>query len=90
LRVYLQVETLAAQKVLLQLNKSLSVRPSKKLIEDVEQLLGAGSVQLRGDGARRLKRLEQKKLFAEEAAVEEPALVSEDAAMASMDAEEMQ
>jgi DNA polymerase-3 subunit alpha len=87
LRVYLQVESPQSQKVLLQLNKELSVRPSKRLVEDVEALLGSGSVQLRGDGARRLKRLEQQKLFADAAVVDEAPAMSEEAAMASMDAE---
>ena len=68
LRVYLQVETSESQKVLLQLNKELAVRPSKKFVDEIELLLGQGSVQLKGDGARRLKRLEQQKLFAEETA----------------------
>jgi DNA polymerase-3 subunit alpha len=89
LRVYLQVETDQAQKVLIQLGKDLSVRPSQKLVDEVEHLLGDGSVQLRGEGARRLKRLEQKKLFAEEAAVaEEPtAAMDEAAVLAAMDAQ---
>jgi DNA polymerase-3 subunit alpha len=87
LRVYLQVDSPDAQKVLLQLNKSLSVRASKKLIEDVEALLGIGSVQLRGEGARRLKRLEQRKLFTEEANVEESPVISEEATLAAMDAQ---
>jgi DNA polymerase-3 subunit alpha len=89
LRVYLQVETPQAQKVLLQLGKPLSVRPSKRFVEDVEQLLGNGTVQLRGEGARRLKRLEQQKLFAEAAVAEEApatAASTEDAAVAAMDA----
>jgi DNA polymerase III alpha subunit/intein/homing endonuclease len=89
LRVYLQVETPQAQKVLLQLGKPLSVRPSRRFVEDVEQLLGSGTVQLRGEGARRLKRLEQQKLFAETAVAEEPpatAASTEDAAVAAMDA----
>jgi DNA polymerase-3 subunit alpha len=87
LRVYLQLETVQSQRVLLQLRKELSVRPSRKLIDDVEQLLGAGSVQLRGEGARRLKRIEQQKLFREESSVDESPAMSEEAALASMDAE---
>ncbi len=86
LRVYLQVETPQYQKVLLQLGKNLSVRPSKQLVDDVEMLLGSGCVQLRGDGARRLRRIEQQRLFAEEAATEEtPALPSEEQVLAEMD-----
>jgi hypothetical protein len=46
-------------------------------------------VQLKGDGARRLKRLEQQRLFAESgAATESEALpATEDAAVAAMDAQ---
>jgi DNA polymerase-3 subunit alpha len=89
LRVYLQVETPEAQKVIIQLGKELSVRPSKRFVEDVEQILGNGTVQLRGDGARRLKRLEQQKLFKEEAVATEeaPQATSEEAVLATMDAQ---
>jgi DNA polymerase-3 subunit alpha len=89
LRIYLQVEMPDARKVLMQLPKPLSVRPSKQLLTDVEQILGAGTVQLRGEGARRLKRIEQQKLFAESAEPQtnEPAASSEDAVVAAMDAQ---
>ena len=89
LRVYLQVETEQSQKVLLQLGKSLSVRPSKQFVDDVEMLLGNGSVQLRGDGSRRLKRLEQQRLFKDEAAATDEITVAptEEQALAAMDAQ---
>ncbi|WP_428936848.1 DNA polymerase III subunit alpha [Fontivita pretiosa] len=66
LRVYLQVETAQTQKVLLQLGRELSVRPSRQLIQAVEHLLGSGTVQLRGEGSRRLRRIEQQKLFTDD------------------------
>jgi DNA polymerase-3 subunit alpha len=89
LRVYLQVESAESQKVVLQLRKELSVRPSRKLIDDVESLLGSGSVQFRGEGARRLKRLEQQKLFKESAAEHDVPIIqpTEDDAVAAMDAQ---
>jgi hypothetical protein len=71
LRVYLQVETSQAQKVIIQLEKEHSVRPTHDLISDIESLLGRGSVQLRGEGSRRRKAIEQQKLFAEGPAVDE-------------------
>jgi hypothetical protein len=60
-------------------------------VEDVEQILGNGAVQLRGDGARRLKRLEQQKLFKDEALIAEEAapaaVTTEEAVLATMDAQ---
>jgi DNA polymerase III alpha subunit len=64
-RVYLQVAS-QSRKVVLQLGKDYCVRPVKALVDDLEQVLGSGAVQLIGDGHRRLKRLEQQKLFKEE------------------------
>ncbi|MBV8782031.1 MAG: hypothetical protein JO353_11590 [Phycisphaerae bacterium] len=65
IRVYLQLQTGDSQTVIMQLGRDLCVRPVKELVDDLELLFGNGTVQLRGDGARRLKRLEQKKLFTE-------------------------
>jgi hypothetical protein len=89
LRVYLQVDTDRSRRVLLQLGKELSVRPSVKLVEEVESLLGNGAVQLRGDGSRRLKRIEQQKLFVEDTAGTEgtAAVSGEEPAMPEMDAQ---
>ena len=72
IRVYMQLQTGESKTVLLQLGRELSVRPAKELVDDLETLLGHGSVQLKGDGSRRLKRLEQQKLFAESQAEVEP------------------
>jgi hypothetical protein len=75
IRVYLQIATTDAagdsKKVTMQLSRDLQVRPAKDLVDDLEMLLGSGSVQLMGDGSRRLKRLEQQRLFKEDQA-EEP------------------
>jgi DNA polymerase-3 subunit alpha len=83
-RVYLQVAT-QAQKVVLQLGKDYCVRPAKALVDDLEQVLGSGAVQLIGDGLRRQKRLEQQKLFKEELATVETSVqpVAADEALAS-------
>jgi DNA polymerase III subunit alpha len=55
-----------SKKVTMQLSRDLQVRPVKDLVDDLEMLLGSGSVQLMGEGSRRLKRLEQQKLFRED------------------------
>jgi DNA polymerase-3 subunit alpha len=87
-RVYLQIAT-RSQKVVLQLGKDFSVRPAKQLVEDLQTVLGSGSVQLIGDGMRRQKRLEQQKLFKEEASVESTpvAPTSDEALTAQIDEE---
>jgi DNA polymerase-3 subunit alpha len=88
-RVYLQVAT-PAQKVVLQLGKDYCVRPAKPLVDDLEQILGNGAVQLIGDGLRRQKRLEQQKLFKEESAAADstaPAVTPDEAVAAELDAE---
>ncbi len=68
-RVYLQVMT-DAQKVVLQLGKDYAVRPVHGLVQDLETVLGSGNVQLIGEGSRRQKRIEQQKLFKDEAPAE--------------------
>ena len=87
-RVYLQVAT-QTQKVVLQLGKDYCVRPARGLVDDLEQILGSGAVQLIGDGLRRQKRLEQQKLFKEESAAVETGASSsteDDALAAEIDA----
>jgi DNA polymerase-3 subunit alpha len=79
-RIFLQVTTNDSKKVVLQLNRELSVRPAQALVDDLERMLGAGSVQLVGEGSRRQKRVEQQRLFKEDVAPVEP-----DTAGASMD-----
>jgi hypothetical protein len=53
------------------------VRLTRDLVEDLEMLLGPGSVQLGGDGQKRMKRLAQQQLFKEEQPVEAPAATGE-------------
>jgi DNA polymerase-3 subunit alpha len=76
IRVYLQIATPDAatgdsKKVTLQLSRELQVRPAKDLVDDLEMLLGSGSVGLMGDGSRRMKRLEQQRLFREDSVDEQ-------------------
>jgi DNA polymerase-3 subunit alpha len=52
----------AEKKITLQLGKEYAVRPTSELVDDLEKLLGPGSVQLLGDGSRRLRRMEQQRL----------------------------
>jgi DNA polymerase III subunit alpha len=87
-RVYLQV-AVQTQKVVLQLGKECAVRPGKALVDDLEQVLGSGTVQLLGEGSRRQKRLEQQKLFKEEAsdAASPAGMPSDDLMAAELDAE---
>jgi DNA polymerase-3 subunit alpha len=77
IRVYLQIVTDDERRVTLSLGRELDVRPAKALVDDLEMILGAGGVQLMGDGSRRIKRLEQQRLFKEQASIgeTEPAVV---------------
>jgi DNA polymerase-3 subunit alpha len=93
LRVYAQLLTGDGNKVTLQLPKDLSVRPSTALQDDVDQLLGNGTLQLIGDGQRRLKRLRQQQLFRQDAVIEAevPAIAASDESVtAAMDEETLQ
>jgi DNA polymerase-3 subunit alpha len=64
--VYFQVNT-PTGKVTMQIDRQHAVKPSPAMVGDIEQLLGAGSVELAGAGTKRKKRLEQQRLFKEEA-----------------------
>jgi DNA polymerase-3 subunit alpha len=69
--VFLQVDVGGTKRVVMRLDRERSVRPTQQLVEDLEMLLGTGSVQLCGAGTRRKKRQEQQRqqpLFGEEAA----------------------
>jgi DNA polymerase-3 subunit alpha len=66
--VFLQVATGAESKVVMRLDKERFVRPTRELVDDLELLLGSGTVQLCGAGTRRLKRQQQQQqLFQEQA-----------------------
>jgi len=73
LPVYFQVNT-PTGKATLMIDKQLSVKPSPALVGDLEQLLGNGSVDLAGGGSKRRKRLEQQRLFKDDAVEETPAM----------------
>jgi len=86
--VFLQVATTPTQKVTMRLDRERSVRPTATLVDDLEMLLGSGSVQLCGLGTRRRKRVEQQQpLFKQEQeeVQEDP---SDEAAASVLDAEE--
>ena len=51
--VFLQVAVSPTQKVVMRLDRERSVRPTPALVDDLEMLLGGGSVQLCGAGTRR-------------------------------------
>jgi DNA polymerase-3 subunit alpha len=91
--LFVQLETGDARKVVLKMQREMSVRPTKALADDLDAVLGSGTVQLFGAGQRRLKRLEQRKLFKEEpvvpAADSTTASMSDEALAESMDEEEM-
>ncbi|MEO8631388.1 MAG: hypothetical protein ABI612_25330, partial [Betaproteobacteria bacterium] len=61
--LYVQVQSADGAKVSLKVNGELGVRVTRDLVDDLEMLLGSGSVQLSGDGQRRMKRLSQQQLF---------------------------
>jgi DNA polymerase-3 subunit alpha len=67
--IYVEIP-LGARKVLTKVNGDLGIRICPELVEDLEQLLGSGSVALRGEGTDKRKRQEQRKLFAESAVAE--------------------
>ena len=69
--VYFQVTT-ASGKAMLSVDKQHGVKPSPALVDDLEHLLGHGAVDLAGAGAKRRKRLEQQRLFKDEAAEATP------------------
>ncbi|MEO6434944.1 MAG: hypothetical protein ABIP55_04180, partial [Tepidisphaeraceae bacterium] len=79
--IYVQVQTADGTKVSLKVNGEMGVRLTKALVDDLEQLLGNGSVQVSGDGQRRMKRIAQQQLFKEEslndAALEAPLAMDE-------------
>jgi DNA polymerase-3 subunit alpha len=68
--IYVQVQTADGTKVSLKVNGELGVRLTKNLVDDLEMLLGNGSVQLGGDGQRRMKRIAQQQLFKEDTMTE--------------------
>lgn len=84
--VYAQLLDQESRKITLRFSNEYRIKPGQELIDHLEQLLGNGSVDVVGEGRKRLKRLEQQKLFQEQSS-EEGSAHSEDAAVAAMDAD---
>lgn len=82
--LYAQLLDHESRKVTLKLSGEYKIKPDKGLIDDLERVLGNGNVDVVGDGNKRLRRLEQQKLFREQPV--EDVKVSEDAVVAEMDA----
>jgi DNA polymerase-3 subunit alpha len=88
--VYAQVRARGGERVSLRLGNDIGIRPSAQLVDEIRKMLGPDSVQLSGEGSRRLKRIEQRPLFAEQPAdAEESGLDAQtatDQAIAELDA----
>ncbi|CAA9401263.1 MAG: DNA polymerase III alpha subunit, partial [uncultured Phycisphaerae bacterium] len=69
--VFLQVSTGPTAKVVMRLDKGRFVKATRALVDDLEQLLGSGSVQLCGAGTKRKKKQQQQQLFKDETALAE-------------------
>ena len=52
IEVFLQVQTGPESKVTMRLNKERFVKPTRELVDDLDLLLGSGSVQLCGAGTK--------------------------------------
>ena len=65
---FIQVPSVDNKKVSLRVTGELGVRISQELKDDLELLLGNGVVELKGEGSKRLKRIQQQALFKEPAA----------------------
>jgi DNA polymerase-3 subunit alpha len=90
LSLYIQSESADGKKVTMKLPKDLSVRPTRALVEELDAMLGSGSVQLVGAGTRRIKRLQQQALFKEtEAAATESTQPTDEQVAQQMDEEEI-
>jgi DNA polymerase-3 subunit alpha len=62
LPIYFQVST-PTGKATLQIDRQHTVKASPALVSELEQLLGNGGIELAGAGSKRIKRLEQQRLF---------------------------
>ncbi len=88
--VYCQIPS-PAGTVSIRLDRSVGVRPTKAMEEDLQMLLGNDAVQLLGAGTKRIKRLEQQRLFKSDEplleSLESTVMASDDLVAATMDAE---
>jgi DNA polymerase-3 subunit alpha len=73
LPIYFQVNT-SSGKATLQIDRQHTVKASPALVSELEQLLGNGGIELAGAGSKRIKRLEQQRLFKDD--VPEPSAAS--------------
>jgi DNA polymerase III subunit alpha len=81
--VYAQLHDAQSRKITMRLSKEHAVRPDLNLVADLERVLGSGNVEFMGDGNKRLKRIEQQRLFKEAPA--ELTIATEDTVIAEMD-----
>jgi hypothetical protein len=71
--LFLQLPANNVNKVIIRLDSQWSVRPTTALKLELETTLnGHGKVELAGDGTRRIKRLQEQKLFQEPEPTEIP------------------
>ncbi len=87
LPIYVQVLTDERQTVTMKMNAELGIKPSIDLKENLERLLGNDAVQLIGPGSKRIKRIEQQRLFKEEEQPPDEPIASDEALAARLDAE---
>jgi len=86
--VYLQVSVSPTQKVTMRLDRERFVKPTRDLVDDVDQLLGSGAAMMCGVGTKRsrLKAQQQQALFEGTEQAETPDEMSADP-QADMDTE---
>jgi DNA polymerase-3 subunit alpha len=70
---FVQLPYNGSGQVTMKLAPDVCLKPADSVIQDIEHLLGSGSVQLIGAGNKRIKRIQQQQLFKEEAAETEVA-----------------
>ena len=89
LPIFLQVPSNGSGLVTMKFGNDLGLKPLDSVVSELDHLLGNGSVQLVGAGTKRVKRIEQQRLFKEEAMEPETTTVatSDEAVAAVMDLE---
>ena len=87
LPIYLQVPYNGSGMVTMRFGNELALKPVDSAVSELDQLLGSGSVQLVGAGTKRVKRIEQQRLFKEEALEPETTVASDEQVAAAMDME---
>jgi DNA polymerase-3 subunit alpha len=80
----------AGKRVMVKPARGMQVAITQRLVDDLEQLLGPGTVDIAGPGSHRMRRLKQQRLFADSAPDITPdvlpaAMDAEAAAIAEMD-----